>query len=159
MKTDLHPDYTFVTVRLADGTEYATRSTMTTDTYAAEIDSSNHPFYTGKKTMVDTAGRVERFRRRYGNQHATQMTALEAETAKEEEANAQVDVDSAEAQAEAQAAVEQASAAQAVAADAPASEPAESEPVPGTGKPPASSPDNPARDTEKTEAPLPATED
>ena len=64
MKTDLHPDYTFVTVKLADGTEYATRSTMTTDHYAAEIDSSNHPFYTGKKTMVDTAGRVERFRRR-----------------------------------------------------------------------------------------------
>ena len=78
MKTDLHPDYTFVTVKLADGTEYTTRSTMTTDNYAAEIDSSNHPFYTGKKTMVDTAGRVERFRRRYGNAHATQMTADEA---------------------------------------------------------------------------------
>lgn len=88
MKTDLHPDYTFVTVKLADGTEYATRSTMTTDHYAAEIDSSNHPFYTGKKTMVDTAGRVERFRRRYGNAHATQMAADEAaaETAAAEEA-------------------------------------------------------------------------
>ena len=90
MKTDLHPDYTFVTVKLADGTEYATRSTMTTDHYAAEIDSSNHPFYTGKKTMVDTAGRVERFRRRYGNAHATQMAADEAaaETAAAEEAAA-----------------------------------------------------------------------
>ncbi len=91
MKTDLHPDYTFVTVKLADGTEYATRSTMTTDHYAAEIDSSNHPFYTGKKTMVDTAGRVERFRRRYGNAHASQMAADEAaaaETAAAEDAAA-----------------------------------------------------------------------
>ena len=88
MKTDLHPDYTFVTVKLADGTEYATRSTMTTDHYAAEIDSSNHPFYTGKKTMVDTAGRVERFRRRYGNAHATQMTATEDAQAAEDAAAA-----------------------------------------------------------------------
>ena len=91
MKTDLHPDYTFVTVRLADGTEYTTRSTMTTDTYAAEIDSSNHPFYTGKKTMVDTAGRVERFRRRYGNQHATQMQATEDAQAAEDAANAEAE--------------------------------------------------------------------
>ena len=77
MKTDLHPDYTFVTVRLADGTEYTTRSTMSTDLYAAEIDSSNHPFYTGKKTMVDTAGRVERFRRRYGNAHSSTVPTEE----------------------------------------------------------------------------------
>ena len=88
MKTDLHPDYTPVTVRLADGTEYTTRSTMTADTYAAEIDSSNHPFYTGKKTMVDTAGRVERFRRRYGNTHATQLTANEEAAQAEEDAAA-----------------------------------------------------------------------
>ena len=136
MKTDLHPDYTFVTVRLADGTEYTTRSTMTTDTYAAEIDSSNHPFYTGKKTMVDTAGRVERFRRRYGNQHATQATALEEAAKAEENEAAQAEATPAEAPVPAQ----------------------ESQPVPGTAKPPASSPDNPARDTEKTDPPLPATE-
>ena len=87
MKTDLHPDYTFVSVRLADGTEYTTRSTMPADSYAAEIDSSNHPFYTGKKTMVDTAGRVERFRRRYGNMHAGTVVAAE-EAAQAEEAAA-----------------------------------------------------------------------
>ena len=138
MKTDLHPDYTFVSVRLADGTEYTTRSTMTADTYAAEIDSSNHPFYTGKKRMVDTAGRVERFRRRYGNQHATQLTANEAEQAAAETAAAESD-----------------DASQVEGSDAPE----RGEPVPGTAKPPASSPDNPARDTEKTDAPLPATTD
>lgn len=79
MQNDIHPDYTFITVRLADGTEYTTRSTMGTDTYASEVDSSNHPFYTGKRTMVDTAGRVEKFRRRYGNDQAKQAVAAEAE--------------------------------------------------------------------------------
>ena len=79
MQNDIHPDYTFITVRLADGTEYTTRSTMDKDTYASEVDSSNHPFYTGKRTMVDTAGRVEKFRRRYGNDQAKQAVAAEAE--------------------------------------------------------------------------------
>jgi len=101
MKTDLHPDYTFVTVKLADGTEYTTRSTMTADNYAAEIDSSNHPFYTGKKTMVDTAGRVERFRRRYGNQHATQMAATEDAQAAEDAAAAEAPAETSDAPAEA----------------------------------------------------------
>ncbi|HLT47895.1 MAG TPA: 50S ribosomal protein L31 [Rubricoccaceae bacterium] len=68
MKQDLHPDYHFVTVRLADGTTFTTRSTMRGEQYNSEVDSSNHPFYTGKRTMVDTAGRVEKFRRRYGIQ-------------------------------------------------------------------------------------------
>ena len=68
MKNDLHPDYHFMTVKLADGTTFTTRSTMNTEQYNSEVDSSNHPFYTGKRTMVDTAGRVEKFRRRYGIQ-------------------------------------------------------------------------------------------
>lgn len=68
MKNDLHPDYHFMTVKLADGTTFTTRSTMDTEQYNSEVDSSNHPFYTGKRTMVDTAGRVEKFRRRYGIQ-------------------------------------------------------------------------------------------
>jgi large subunit ribosomal protein L31 len=66
MKNDLHPDYHFVTVKLADGSTFTTRSTMRGEQYNSEVDSSNHPFYTGKRTMVDTAGRVEKFRRRYG---------------------------------------------------------------------------------------------
>jgi large subunit ribosomal protein L31 len=78
MKADIHPDYHFVTVTLADGTEFTTRSTMSGDAYRSEVDSSNHPFYTGKKTMVDTAGRVEKFMRRYGKAQA--KTTEEAET-------------------------------------------------------------------------------
>ncbi|MDX1438835.1 MAG: 50S ribosomal protein L31 [Rubricoccaceae bacterium] len=66
MKEGIHPDYKFMTVKLADGTTFTTRSTMGVEQYSSEVDSSNHPFYTGKRTMVDTAGRVEKFRRRYG---------------------------------------------------------------------------------------------
>ena len=65
MKKDIHPDYHPLTVRLADGTEFETRSTMRVDRYVSEVDSTNHPFYTGRRQYVDTAGRVEKFRRRY----------------------------------------------------------------------------------------------
>ena len=66
MRKDIHPDYKTITVRLADGTEIQTRSTMKSDKYVSEVDSTNHPFYTGRRQYVDTAGRVEKFRRRYG---------------------------------------------------------------------------------------------
>lgn len=66
MRKDLHPDYTETTIRLADGTTFVTRTTMDTDEYASEVDSTNHPFYTGRRQFVDTAGRVEKFNRRYG---------------------------------------------------------------------------------------------
>jgi len=66
MKKELHPDYNEVTIKLADGSEFVTRSTMEDDVYESEVDSSNHPFYTGRRQFVDTAGRVEKFNRRYG---------------------------------------------------------------------------------------------
>ncbi len=70
MRKDIHPDYKLLTVRLADGTEFQTRSTMKSDRYVSEVDSTNHPFYTGRRQYVDTAGRVEKFRRRYGKKEA-----------------------------------------------------------------------------------------
>ncbi len=66
MKQGIHPDYKLITVRLADGTEFQTRSTMGVESYTSEVDSTNHPFYTGRRQYVDTAGRVEKFMRRYG---------------------------------------------------------------------------------------------
>lgn len=66
MKKELHPEYKTLKVRLADGTEFETRSTMDSEVYESEVDSTNHPFYTGRRQYVDTAGRVEKFRRRYG---------------------------------------------------------------------------------------------
>ena len=65
MKKELHPEYTVLTVKLADGTLVQTRSTMGIEQYNSEVDRTNHPFYTGRRQYVDTAGRVEKFQRRY----------------------------------------------------------------------------------------------
>jgi large subunit ribosomal protein L31 len=64
MKAEIHPDYQVAKVHCACGNEFATRSTI--PEIRVEICSACHPFYTGKQKMVDTAGKVERFRRRYG---------------------------------------------------------------------------------------------
>jgi large subunit ribosomal protein L31 len=65
MKPAIHPEYMVCNVRcLGCNTEFQTRSTKPTLT--VEICSSCHGFYTGKQKLVDTAGRVERFAKRYG---------------------------------------------------------------------------------------------
>ena len=66
MKKEIHPEYKLINVRLADGTTVEMRSTMNNDEYVSDVDSTNHPFYTGRRQYVDTAGRVEKFNRRYG---------------------------------------------------------------------------------------------
>ncbi len=63
MKPDIHPTYQTATVHCACGNTFETRSTVR-DIHV-EICSACHPFYTGKQKLVDTAGRVERFRQRY----------------------------------------------------------------------------------------------
>jgi large subunit ribosomal protein L31 len=67
MKKDIHPKYEVLTVQLSDGTEIKTRSTMKVKdgVYRAEVDSRNHPFYIGAERMISTAGRVDRFNKRY----------------------------------------------------------------------------------------------
>jgi large subunit ribosomal protein L31 len=67
MKKGLHPEYKKLDVVLTDGSTIETRSTMSVETLKTEVDAMNHPFYTGKRQFVDTAGRVEKFRRRYGD--------------------------------------------------------------------------------------------
>jgi large subunit ribosomal protein L31 len=64
MKAAIHPTYNEVRVMCACGSTFATRSTHKGDIHV-EICSSCHPFFTGKQKLVDTAGRVERFRRKY----------------------------------------------------------------------------------------------
>ena len=64
MKADIHPEYKEVEVRCACGNSFTTRSTR--DELRLEICSVCHPFYTGKQKLVDTAGMVEKFERRYG---------------------------------------------------------------------------------------------
>jgi large subunit ribosomal protein L31 len=63
MKPEIHPNYQVATVHCACGNEFTTRSTL--PEIRVEICSSCHPFYTGKQKIVDTAGKVEKFRRRY----------------------------------------------------------------------------------------------
>jgi large subunit ribosomal protein L31 len=63
MKAGIHPDYIETTVSCACGAKYPTRSTKKTIT--VEICANCHPFFTGKQKLIDTAGRVERFRRKY----------------------------------------------------------------------------------------------
>jgi len=63
MKKGIHPDYHEVTVVCACGNSFATRATK--KDLRVEICSSCHPFFTGKQKLVDSAGRVERFQKRY----------------------------------------------------------------------------------------------
>ena len=63
MKEGIHPEYKEVEVVCACGEKFTTRSTAAK--IHVEICSACHPFYTGQQKIVDTAGRVERFRRRY----------------------------------------------------------------------------------------------
>lgn len=66
MKAGIHPNYKEVTVTCSCGETFKTRSTLGRDALQIEVCSSCHPFYTGKQKIVDTAGRVEKFRQRYG---------------------------------------------------------------------------------------------
>ncbi|MCK5127825.1 MAG: 50S ribosomal protein L31 [candidate division Zixibacteria bacterium] len=63
MKAKIHPKYKPTTITCACGSVIETRSTL--KDIKIEICSSCHPFFTGKQKLVDTAGRVERFRRKY----------------------------------------------------------------------------------------------
>lgn len=62
MKQGIHPEYITCQVRCACGNVFTTRAT--TDDIHVEICSECHPFYTGKQKLIDTGGRVDRFRRR-----------------------------------------------------------------------------------------------
>ncbi len=64
MKKDIHPKYQNVSVRCGCGNTFETRSTS--KEIHAEICSMCHPFYTGKQKFVDTAGRIERFQKKFG---------------------------------------------------------------------------------------------
>ncbi|MFO7496299.1 MAG: 50S ribosomal protein L31 [Desulfobacterales bacterium] len=63
MKSGIHPDYKETVIRCACGNEMTVGSTKSD--ISVEICSQCHPFFTGKQKLVDTAGRIERFRRKY----------------------------------------------------------------------------------------------
>ena len=73
MQTDIHPKYDTITVSCSCGNKFETRSTLCKDLHV-EICAKCHPFYTGQQKMVDTAGRVERFRKKYAKPASNKST-------------------------------------------------------------------------------------
>ena len=84
MKTGIHPDnYRLIVFKdMSNETAFITRSTVATKEtivwedgkeyplFKLEISNTSHPFYTGKSNLIDTAGRIEKFKKRYGNKEA-----------------------------------------------------------------------------------------
>jgi len=70
MKKEIHPAYDVITVTCACGHSFETRSTLGEE-LTIEICSECHPFFTGKQKLVDTAGRVDRFNKRFAKRQAT----------------------------------------------------------------------------------------
>ncbi len=79
MKQGIHPQYEDIKVQCACGNSFSTRSTRKDDLHV-EICSACHPFFTGKQKLIDTAGRVDRFNKRYGKKAEVAVPA-EVETA------------------------------------------------------------------------------
>lgn len=73
MKPETHPLYPAARIHCACGNQFETRSTR--GSFNVEICSNCHPFYTGKYKLVDTAGRVERFRKKYATKEAAAPAA------------------------------------------------------------------------------------
>lgn len=68
MKSDIHPEYSLGTVVCACGNSFQVRSTV--GDMRVEICSACHPFFSGQQKLVDTAGRIEKFKKKYGKLNA-----------------------------------------------------------------------------------------
>ena len=94
MKTDIHPDYVETTVTCSCGRSFQTRSVR--ESLNVELCSECHPFFTGKQRLVDTGGRVERFRKRVdakdpeAEKRAAEKRAAEKAQAQEQAKKAKV---------------------------------------------------------------------
>jgi len=68
MKADIHPKYEEVNVKCSCGNKFVTRSTYSkNDEMVIDVCSQCHPFYTGKQKILDTAGQIDKFNKRFGN--------------------------------------------------------------------------------------------
>ncbi len=73
MKKDIHPEYKTITATCACGSTFEIGSVL--PELRVEICSACHPFFTGKQKLVDTAGRIEKFRRRYAQHYEAKEEA------------------------------------------------------------------------------------
>ena len=132
MKKDIHPEYREVVFQdVQSDFKFLTRSTMNSDekikwedgkeypVIKVEVSSASHPFYTGKKIFVDTAGRVEKFNQKYKAKQAASQSPVKEEAPKEEAPAAEAPKEEAPA---AEAPKEEAPAAEAPKEEAPAAE-------------------------------------
>jgi large subunit ribosomal protein L31 len=78
MREGIHPDYPAAKVNCACGNEFVTKSTR--GDFQVDICSNCHPFYTGTQKLMDTTGRVDRFRKRYGAEKKPAAAAAPAAT-------------------------------------------------------------------------------
>ena len=81
MKAGIHPEYKEITVTCTCGNTFKTRSTIGHD-LQVEVCSNCHPFYTGKQKIVDTGGRVDKFRKKYATARLKPETALNPSVAR-----------------------------------------------------------------------------
>jgi large subunit ribosomal protein L31 len=81
MKEGIHPEYPPATVSCACGNSFVTRSTR--GDFQVDVCSNCHPFYTGTQKLIDAAGRVDRFRKRYAEKPKPASKAAKAEAAAE----------------------------------------------------------------------------
>ena len=77
MKTGIHPKYEAIQVTCSCGNTFETRSSVVKPVHI-EVCSACHPFYTAKQKVMDTAGRIDKFRQRYGAKSATKPDAKPA---------------------------------------------------------------------------------
>ena len=87
MKAKIHPKYKEATIECACGNVIKTRSTR--GSFKVDICSACHPFFTGKQKLVDSAGRVERFRKKYGRKATPKKPEEKAPVEKTEAKNAE----------------------------------------------------------------------
>lgn len=66
MKPEIHPAYNEITVKCSCGNTFKTHSTLAKEELTLDVCSACHPFYTGKQKIVDSGGRVDKFRQKYG---------------------------------------------------------------------------------------------
>lgn len=90
MKENTHPNYKEINVTCSCGNKFTTRSTLGKEVLHLDICSNCHPFYTGKQKLVDTAGRVDRFKKKYANQKVVQEKVAEKIAAEKTEKEVQL---------------------------------------------------------------------
>jgi len=66
MRPGIHPDYHDISVNCSCGNAFVTRSTYSKEALQVEVCSACHPFYTGKQKVMDSAGQIDKFRKRFG---------------------------------------------------------------------------------------------